>query len=65
MSQKVIIVGVGMVPFTKPGASEPYHVMGAQAVRQALTDARVDYAAIEQAFVGYVYGDSTCGQRAL
>ncbi len=65
MSQKVIVVGVGMVPFAKPGASEPYHVMGAQAARLALADAKVDYATIEQAFVGYVYGDSTCGQKAL
>lgn len=65
MSQKVVIAGVGMIPFTKPGASESFHVMGAQAVRLALSDARIDYRAIEQAFVGYVYGDSTCGQRAL
>ena len=28
MSHKVIVAGVGMIPFTKPGASEPYHVMG-------------------------------------
>jgi len=65
MSQKVVVAGVGMVPFAKPGASDPYYVMGGQAARLALTDARVDYATIEQAFVGYVYGDSTCGQRAL
>ena len=65
MSHKVIIAGVGMVPFTKPGASEPYHVMGEKAVRQALADARVEYPMIQQAYVGYVYGDSTCGQRAL
>jgi len=54
-----------MVPFAKPGASEPYNVMGAQAARMALADAGVDYTAIQQAYVGYVYGDSTCGQRAL
>ena len=64
-SQKVVVAGVGMIPFAKPGASEPYHVMGEKATRQALQDAGVDYRAIEQAFVGYVYGDSTCGQRAL
>ncbi len=64
-SQKVVVAGVGMIPFAKPGASEPYHVMGEKAARQALQDAGVDYRAIEQAFVGYVYGDSTCGQRAL
>ncbi|MDP3827363.1 MAG: lipid-transfer protein, partial [Polaromonas sp.] len=65
MSRKVIVAGVGMVPFTKPGASEPYHVMGEKAVRQALADARLEYPMIQQAYVGYVYGDSTCGQRAL
>ncbi len=65
MNQKVIVAGVGMVPFAKPGASESYHVMGAQAARLALSDAGVEYKLIQQAFVGYVYGDSTCGQRAL
>jgi sterol carrier protein 2 len=61
----VIVAGVGMVPFAKPGASAPYHQMGAQAARLALEDAGVDYAQIRQAYAGYVYGDSTCGQRAL
>lgn len=65
MSDKVVIAGVGMIPFNKPGASESFHVMGAQATRLALSDAGVDYPAIRQAYVGYVYGDSTCGQRAL
>jgi acetyl-CoA acetyltransferase len=65
VSRKVHVVGVGMIPFTKPGASEPYHVMGAKAARAALDDARVDYALIEQAYVGYVYGDSTSGQAAV
>ncbi|MGI9024719.1 MAG: lipid-transfer protein [Burkholderiaceae bacterium] len=65
MSQNAFVVGVGMIPFSKPGASESYHMMGATAVRAALADAGVDYDAVEQAYVGYVYGDSTCGQRAL
>ncbi len=65
MSQNAFVAGVGMIPFSKPGASESYHVMGATAVRAALADAGVDYDAVEQAYVGYVYGDSTCGQRAL
>ena len=63
MNHTVIVAGVGMIPFAKPGASEPYHVMGEKATRLALADAGVDYKAIQQAFVGYVYGDSTCGQR--
>ncbi|MCZ6828235.1 MAG: lipid-transfer protein [Gammaproteobacteria bacterium] len=65
MTDKVIVAGVGMIPFTKPGASEPYDVMGAQAARQALDDAGLGYDKVQQAYVGYVYGDSTCGQAAL
>ena len=62
---EVIVAGVGMIPFAKPGASAPYHAMGAEATKLALADAGLDYNAIQQAYVGYVYGDSTCGQRAL
>ena len=65
MTHKVHVVGVGMIPFTKPGASDSYHVMGAKAARAALNDAGVDYALVEQAYVGCVYGDSTCGQAAV
>lgn len=65
MSQNVYVAGVGMIPFKKPGASESYDVMGAGAVRQALADAGLDYRDVQQAYAGYVYGDSTCGQKAL
>jgi acetyl-CoA acetyltransferase len=65
MSSNVIVAGVGMIPFTKPGACEPYPVMAAHAVRSALADAGVAYGSVQQAYVGYVYGDSTAGQRAL
>jgi sterol carrier protein 2 len=64
-SHPVFVAGVGMIPFAKPGASAPYDQMGAQAARQALADAGIDYADIEQAYAGYVYGDSTSGQKAL
>ncbi|MBR0684381.1 lipid-transfer protein [Bradyrhizobium manausense] len=64
MSQDVFVAGVGMIPFAKPGASEPYHVMGAQAIRLALADAGLDYGKVQQVYAGYVYGDSCCGQRA-
>ena len=63
--QKVNVIGVGMVPFAKPGKSEEYNVMAAKAAKAALADAAVDYKTIEQAFAGYVFGDSTCGQRAI
>ncbi|MFC0254400.1 lipid-transfer protein [Massilia consociata] len=65
MSRKVYVSGVGMIPFAKPGASSPYHEMGAQAARAALQDAGIAYESVEQAYAGYVYGDSTSGQKAL
>jgi acetyl-CoA acetyltransferase len=65
MSRDVYVVGVGMIPFTKPGASAPYPEMSATAVNRALNDAAIGYQHVQQAYVGYVYGDSTCGQRAL
>jgi acetyl-CoA acetyltransferase len=65
MSRKAFVTGVGMIPFAKPGASSPYHEMGAAATRMALGDAGLAWDDIEQAYAGYVYGDSTCGQKAL
>jgi len=65
MSSSVYVAGVGMIPFVKPGANKPYPEMGAEATRLALADAGIAFTQIEQAYVGYVYGDSTCGQRAL
>ena len=60
-----LVAGVGMIPFVKPGANAPYPVMAAEAGRLALADAGVEYDDIQQAYVGYVYGDSTSGQKAL
>ncbi len=65
MTSRVYVAGVGMIPFVKPGANAPYPVMGAEATALALADAGVSYDMIQQAYVGYVYGDSTSGQRAL
>lgn len=65
MQRPVHVVGVGMIPFTKPGASDPYTVMGARAAQLALDDAGVPYREVQQAYVGYVYGDSTSGQAAI
>ena len=62
---RAFVAGVGMIPFTKPGASEPYHAMGAAAGRLGLQDAGVGYDSIQQVYAGYVYGDSTSGQRAV
>ncbi|VTU33049.1 putative acetyl-CoA acyltransferase [Variovorax sp. PBL-H6] len=65
MSNNVFVTGVGMIPFTKPGQHPPYYEMAASATRAALADAGIGYEQIQQAYVGYVYGDSTAGQRAL
>lgn len=65
MMHKVVVAGVGMIPFVKPGQSETYAVMGEQAVRMALADASVGYESVQQAYASYVFGDSTCGQRVL
>jgi len=61
----VYVTGVGMIPFAKPGKHAPYFEMAADATRAALADAGLGYELVEQAYVGYVYGDSTAGQRAL
>ena len=65
MSRDVLVAGVGMIPFSKPGANEPYPQMAAHAAKAALADAGIGYEQVQQAYVGYVYADSTAGQRAL
>ncbi|MGW6461259.1 lipid-transfer protein [Streptomyces sp. NPDC055078] len=65
MTARTVVVGVGMVPFAKPGKSQHYFEMGAAAIRAALADAGLEYDAVQQAYAGYVYGDSTSGQRAI
>jgi acetyl-CoA acyltransferase len=67
MPEKVFVVGVGMTKFEKPGSREgwDYPQMAKESGSNALEDAGIDYRAIEQAYVGYVYGESTSGQRAV
>lgn len=64
---RVFVIGVGMTKFEKPGRREnfDYPDMAKESVTKALADAKVKYTDINQAVVGYVYGDSTSGQRAL
>lgn len=64
MGDEARIAGVGMTRFVKPGQGA-YRELGAEAARAALADAGIDYTDVEQAYVGYVYGDSTSGQSAL
>jgi acetyl-CoA acetyltransferase len=60
------VVGVGMTKFEKPGSRAwDYPDMAREAGMNALADAGIGYQDVEQAFVGYCYGDSTSGQRAL
>lgn len=66
MTARTFVIGVGMTKFEKPGAREwDYPDMGREAGEAALADAGVDYSQIEEAYIGYCYGDSTAGQRAL
>lgn len=65
MGRNVNVLGVGMVKFAKPGASDGYEVMANGAIKEALKDAGVEWSKVEQAYAGYVFGDSTCGQRAV
>lgn len=65
MPRKVFVVGVGMTKFIKPNSGPDYPDLAKEAILQALDDARVKYDDVQQAVCGYVYGDSTCGQRVL
>ncbi|MBP0095707.1 lipid-transfer protein [Prescottella equi] len=66
MSKRVFVVGVGMTKFEKPGAREwDYPDMAREAGTKALEDAGIDYREVQHAYVGYVYGESTSGQRAV
>jgi acetyl-CoA acetyltransferase len=66
MSRKVYVVGVGMTKFEKPGGRDwDYPQMVKEAGERALGDARIAYTDVQQAVVGYCYGESTSGERAL
>src|ERR1700751_2243739 len=67
MSNKVYVVGGGMTKFEKPGRREgwDYPDMARESGTKALEDAGIDYTAVEQGYVGYVYGESPSGPRAL
>uniref|UniRef100_A0A915B7X0 Sterol carrier protein 2 n=4 Tax=Parascaris univalens TaxID=6257 RepID=A0A915B7X0_PARUN len=64
---KVHIIGVGMTKFVKPRSipNWDYTDMIKEAVTKALSDAKLNYTDIELATVGYIYGGTCCGQRAL
>ena len=66
MSNRTFVIGVGMTKFDKPGTKEgDYPDWAREAGEKALADAGISYESIEQAYVGYCYGESTSGQRAV
>ena len=63
---RTFVIGVGMTKFEKPGAKDwDYPDMAKESGTKALADAGIVYDDVEQAYVGYCYGDSTAGQRAV
>jgi len=60
---KVYVIGVGMTDFKR--CETDARELAQQAARSALDDAGVDYAAVEQAYAGYINGMSTLGQQSL
>jgi acetyl-CoA acyltransferase len=64
---RVFIVGVGMTKFEKPGArlDWDYPDMAKEAGTKALDDAGIGFDLIDEAHVGFMYGESTSGQRAV
>ena len=65
VEREVLVAGVGMIPFTKPGQNAPYDEMGSEAIRLAVGDAGTTFDQVEQAYAGYVYGESCSGQRVV
>ncbi|WP_194833923.1 lipid-transfer protein [Nocardia sp. XZ_19_369] len=67
MTNRVFVIGVGMTKFEKPGRREgwDYPAMAKESGGKALADAGIRYDQVQEAYVGYVYGDSTSGQRAV
>jgi acetyl-CoA acyltransferase len=65
-ANRTFVIGVGMTKFDKPGTKEgDYPDWAKEAGEKALADAGIPYDTVEQAYAGYCYGDSTCGQRAV
>lgn len=65
--RRVFVIGVGMTKFEKPGRREgwDYPDMVKEAVGTALADAGLAYSDVQAAAVGYIYGSTCSGQRAL
>jgi acetyl-CoA acetyltransferase len=64
INERVLVAGVGMTPFVKPGHFD-YPDLAEVAIERAIADADLHFNDIETVICGYVYGDSTSGQRAV
>lgn len=61
---RVFIIGVAMTKFEKPGTKPgDYPDWGKEAILGALKDANISMDAVQLATAGFVYGESTSGQR--
>ena len=59
---RVFVIGNGMTRFYKPGKHDKdYPELANIAINRALKDANITYDKVQQAYAGYVYGDSVCG----
>lgn len=65
MKRRVNVVGIGVTPFHRPGAGPGYKHLIARVCQDALGDAGLEYRNIGAAYVGYAFGESTCGQHGL
>jgi acetyl-CoA acetyltransferase len=64
--RRVFVIGVGMTRFEKPGRRDwDYPDMARIAGVRALRDAGLNFREVQLVAVGYCYGDSTAGQRAV
>jgi len=60
---RVFVIGVGMTKFERTDGDVKQ--LAQAAANDALADAKIDYAKIEQAWCGYINGMSTLGQQSL
>lgn len=63
--RRTFLIGGGSTAFIKPRGTRTTEDMGLEATTKALLDAGITYDAVQIAYAGYCYGDSTSGQRAL
>jgi acetyl-CoA acyltransferase len=66
VGRRAFVIGVGMTKFDKPGTKDgDYPDWAREAGERALADGGIAYTQVQQAYVGYVYGESCSGHRAV